>query len=65
MALVRADRGVCRGFANCVMVAPDYFDLDEDGLVLVLNAKVAQSDQPQVEAAVGSCPVSALQMEKA
>lgn len=63
MSAVKADRDVCRGFANCVMTAPDYFDLDDDGLVVVTREQVRESDESQVDAAVVSCPVSALKLE--
>lgn len=64
MTVVRADRDVCQGYANCVMAAPDYFDLDDDGKVIVLKPEVPESDHAHVEAAVNSCPVSALSFGK-
>lgn len=63
MSVVVADRDVCRGFANCVMSAPDYFDLDDDGLVVVKRAQVEPGDEAQVDGAIISCPVSALRIE--
>ena len=32
MPVVKADLGLCQGYANCIMAAGDYFDLDDDGV---------------------------------
>lgn len=60
MTQVKADLEACQGYANCVVAADRYFDLSDDGEVIVLRAEVADSDRAHVEAAVTSCPVSAL-----
>lgn len=62
MAKIVADLDACQGYANCVLAAGDYFDLDDDGVVVVLQATVADSDRPRVEEAARSCPVSALRV---
>lgn len=54
--------GVCQGYANCVVNAPDYFDLSDDGEVVLLEASVPEADMIRVTEAVGSCPVAALVM---
>lgn len=63
MAVLKADLGACQGYANCVVAADDYFDLDDDGLVAILRRDVAEADRSRVEAAVRSCPVGALLLE--
>ena len=30
MATVKADLSLCQGYANCVVAAGDYFDIDDD-----------------------------------
>jgi ferredoxin len=54
------------------MAAPDYFDLGDDGIVIMLSksgsvrsdqVEVPDPDHDRVEKAVNSCPVSALRME--
>jgi 3-phenylpropionate/trans-cinnamate dioxygenase ferredoxin reductase subunit len=60
MAKVTADLGACQGYANCVVGAGDYFDIDDDGVVVLLRTSVPDSDRPTVEEAVRSCPASAL-----
>lgn len=63
MAVVKADREACQGYANCVVGAEDYFDIDDDGVVVLLRAEVSESDRGRVEEAARSCPVSALLLE--
>lgn len=62
MATIKADLNVCQGYANCVAAADDYFDIDDDGVVVVLKADVPESDRARVEEAARSCPVSALKV---
>jgi 3-phenylpropionate/trans-cinnamate dioxygenase ferredoxin reductase subunit len=63
VASLRADLESCKGYANCVVAADDYLDLDDDGIVVVLQAEVAPADRLRVEEAVRSCPISALRLE--
>ncbi|MHA6969438.1 ferredoxin (plasmid) [Glutamicibacter bergerei] len=63
MPVVKADLGACQGYANCVVGAPDYFDLDDDGIVVLLKIDVPEADRQRVVEAARSCPVSALRVE--
>lgn len=64
MHTVSADLTLCEGYANCVIAAPTYFDVDDDeGMVVVLKAEVPEQDLAEVESAVRSCPVSALTLK--
>lgn len=63
MPVVRAHQHVCQGYANCVIGAPDHFDLNDDGIVIVLKAEVGGADRVRVTEAARSCPVSALVVE--
>ena len=63
VVVVRADLDACQGYANCVVGADDYFDIDDDGVVVLLRAEVADIDRGRVEEAARSCPVSALRVE--
>jgi ferredoxin len=58
------DRDRCIGAGNCVMNAPDLFDQDDDGLVVLLPP-AAGGEIPDEHAdtggwAVASCPSGAL-----
>ncbi|PXY25196.1 ferredoxin [Prauserella sp. PE36] len=63
MALVKADLDLCQGYANCVVAADDVFDLDDDGLVVVLRKEVSGSEMDRISDAARSCPVAALRVE--
>ncbi len=60
---VSVDRSKCQAYANCLMTAPDVFDLDEDSaIVVLLQENPDESIRPAVEEAVRSCPVQALSL---
>lgn len=63
MAVVKADLEACQGYANCVAGAADVFDIDDDGIVVLLKTTIADADRTRVEEAARSCPVSALVVE--
>lgn len=61
--VLKADFGACQGYANCVVGAPDVFDIDDDGVVVLLRTEITEEERPRIEEAVRSCPVSALLIE--
>ncbi len=56
---IAADRNVCIGAGMCVVTAPDVFDQDDDGLVVLLTE---ETDDPAAREAVGLCPSGALRL---
>ncbi len=60
--VVKADFAACQGYANCVVGASDYFDIDDDGIVVLLKTDVPESEIQRVKDAAHSCPVSALKV---
>lgn len=50
----------CVGAGQCVLSAPDVFDQDDDGIVIVLDADPAESERRNVEIAIRLCPSRAL-----
>ena len=48
MPVVKADLQACQGYANCVVGASDYFDLDDDGIVVLLQTEVPEADRARV-----------------
>ncbi|MDG5484649.1 ferredoxin [Mycolicibacterium gadium] len=60
--VIKAHHAVCQGYANCVVAAEDYFDIDDRGLVLVRKTEVPSADRTRVEEAARSCPVAALEV---
>ena len=50
----------CEGNGQCVVDAPDVFELDGEDNLVVLNDDPPREQWSQVEAAVRSCPKRAL-----
>lgn len=63
MAVVKADFEACQGYANCVMAAPEVYDIDDEGTVVLLKEEISEEERAKVDEAVNSCPVSALSIE--
>lgn len=58
------DLGTCQGYANCVLEAPEVFDLDDEtGKAVVLVATVAEDLHEDARRAEASCPVQAITLE--
>lgn len=58
------DLDTCQGYANCVMVAPEVFDINEDtGVAVLLQEQPDESQRAAVEEAVRQCPTEALSLE--
>jgi ferredoxin len=55
---VVVDKDLCIGSANCVAMAPDVFDLDEDGKAYVKSTN--GTDDAQILEAAQACPVNAI-----
>jgi ferredoxin len=56
------DRDRCLGNARCAAVAPDVFDVDDDGYSFLI-AEPSDDRAPQIELAVVSCPTGAISIE--
>jgi ferredoxin len=63
MAVLKADLTACQGYANCVIAAPDVYDIDDDGVVVLLKDDIPADELARVREAARSCPVSALTIE--
>ena len=61
---VAVDLDTCQGYANCVMVAPDIFDIDEQtGTAIVLQETPDDSLRATAEDAARQCPTEAITVE--
>jgi ferredoxin len=59
MALeIKIDRETCMGSGNCQFWAPATFDLDDDGIAIVIDAEGDPEDK--VIAAAQGCPTRAI-----
>lgn len=59
---VVVDGGTCIGCGGCISVAPDYFELDDEGKSQVIK-EYSESDQKLIEEAIAACPVQAITLE--
>lgn len=59
---VHAERDDCIAAGNCVMVAGELFDQDDDGIVVAPDGEIAPADEDKAREAVKLCPASALKL---
>lgn len=52
------DRSLCVGFGDCVDVAPEAFQLDDESVVIFLDPE--QADRERLLKACDACPVDAI-----
>ena len=57
---ITADRDVCIGAGMCVMTAPEVFDQDDDGIVVLLEGEIPAEQADAAVRAVANCPSGAL-----
>lgn len=60
---VLVNRESCRGYGNCLLAAPDVFDLDDDGLVMLLQEQVTEDALGTVQRAIYDCPTDSIVIE--
>ena len=63
MPKLLANYDACQGYGNCITGASDVYDIDDDGVVVLLKDTVPDADRTRVEEAARSCPVNALSVE--
>lgn len=62
MAAVRLERDWCIASGQCVMLAPEVFDQDDDGIAVLLTES-AEVNPDGVAKAVRVCPASAISVQ--
>ena len=60
MTRIAVDGERCVGSGACEALAPDVFEVDDDGMLVVHRAEPAEDELGDVEAAVRTCPTRAL-----
>ena len=53
----------CTGMGMCESLAPDVFEVDDEGSLQVHTETVAEGMEDEVREAVASCPTEALSLE--
>ncbi len=59
---VRIDTDLCAGFGICVGIAPEVFQLHEDGYATVLVSDVPTDLADSVRRAASQCPAQAIML---
>jgi ferredoxin len=54
------DRDVCMGSGNCAFWAPGVFDLDDDGIAVVVGDPAGREEE--VRKAAAFCPTAAIRL---
>lgn len=62
MMKIELDRVKCTGIGMCESVAPDFFEIDDDGALIVHRDDVDDAEIGDVEAAIQACPTAALRL---
>lgn len=60
---IEVDRELCEGIGMCESMAHEFFEVDDDEVMHVLNDSPGEVDRPVVGAAIASCPVQALSLK--
>lgn len=56
------DHKKCTGLGMCEAEAPDLFEVQDDGSLVVLQERPGSDARSELEAAVASCPTEALRI---
>jgi len=59
-----ADHSKCMSYGNCVAAADELFDLDDDGLVIVLDEEPAPELHEKARRAATMCPTKAITLDE-
>ena len=57
------DKDTCIGCGLCPTIAPEVFDMDDDGKAYTILEEVPENSKEAVKEAEGSCPVAAISVE--
>jgi ferredoxin len=61
MYRISIDRSLCSGFGVCESLAPDVFELGDDGIAVL---RAGMSEDETVREACDSCPVGAISIAR-
>jgi ferredoxin len=59
---VEVDRDRCASTGGCEALAPQVFEIGDDGALVVLGPEPDEADLPDVRNAVAACPTRALSL---
>jgi len=61
---VCVDFDKCTGLGICESLAPDFFEVNDEGSLVLLKADISDDELQAVEEAVEGCPTEALSIER-
>ncbi len=61
---IKVEPGKCQGHARCTTLAPDIFELDDDGYIAISEAEISPDQEAIARRAVRACPERALNLEE-
>ena len=57
------DESRCSSLGMCESVAPEFFEVGDDGALAVLRDEAGEDQRALLEEAVAACPTAALRLE--
>jgi len=60
---VSVDYDVCASTGNCARIAPEIFEIRDDGFLYVLQEEPAEELRSRAEEAADMCPTAAITIE--
>lgn len=61
---INVNEAACEGHGLCEQVAPEVYELDEDGVVRLREPEIASELEAKAEAGARVCPVAALTVQR-
>ena len=61
---VHINPDICAGFGICLGIAPEVFELHDDGYAIVLASEVKPEDEDAMRRAVSQCPSQAISLSE-
>ncbi|MGC4788316.1 ferredoxin [Micromonospora sp. DT178] len=61
---ITVSAGSCIGSGQCALSAPDVFDQDDDGVVVLVDGRPAEAFHDLVYEAAMRCPVQAISIDQ-
>lgn len=59
---IEIDRKKCTGLGICESLAPNFFEVDDSGDLLLLKEDIGTDELAEIEQAVAGCPTEALRI---
>jgi ferredoxin len=60
---IKTIRSSCIASGNCIIVAPDLFGQDDEGIVVAKVTRLSAAQLSDAQRAAAACPVAAIELE--